>query len=74
MSGFLRTDDENMSCELSELLFSLFEPYAPLEVQIISGKGQAYVKVRLIYYACYSMNVLADVISTGIAARNCWGG
>jgi ureidoglycolate hydrolase len=46
ISGLAKTEDENTIIEISDLLYTLFEPYKPVDVQILPGKGQAYVMLE----------------------------
>ena len=45
--GLPRTEDENKIAEISELLMELFEPYVPVDIQMLPGRGQAYIKVSV---------------------------
>lgn len=49
MCGLPRTEDENKIAEITELLLDLFEPYIPVDINMIPSRGQAYVKVSLMY-------------------------
>lgn len=46
VSGLAKTEDENAIIEISDLLFTLFEPYKTVDVQILPGKGQAYITLE----------------------------
>lgn len=45
VSGLPRTDDSNKIDEISELLLALFEPYSPVDIHMLTGRGQAYITV-----------------------------
>lgn len=47
VTGLPKHEDENTVLEISDLLLDLFEAYSPVDVHIIPGKGQAYIKVNL---------------------------